>query len=153
MKVKTELQDDLFAKYPDLFYQKDLDMTQTCMCWGIDTGDGWYNILDKMCEAIVVHQKLKKDLLVSFAQIKEKFGELRVYFDGGDDYVEGVISMAERMSAVTCETCGVPGKKIPGGWIKTSCNACARCVGEDYRVAVAGAAGTKKDSMEENEEE
>jgi hypothetical protein len=124
MKVKIALQDQLFEKYPDLFFQKDLDMTRTCMCWGVDTGNGWYDILDKMCAAIVAHQHYKKDLPVSFVQIKEKFGGLRAYFDGGDDYVEGVVDMAERMSYVTCEICGAPGEERGGGWINTYCDVC-----------------------------
>lgn len=50
--MKKELQDQLYETYPKLFAQKDLPMTQTCMCWGIDTGDGWYNILNNACSLI-----------------------------------------------------------------------------------------------------
>ena len=34
--MKAELQNKLFEKYPKIFGQKDLPMTQTAMCWGID---------------------------------------------------------------------------------------------------------------------
>jgi hypothetical protein len=152
MKVKIELQNKLFEKYPDLFYQKNLDMTRTCMCWGVDTGDGWYDILDKMCAAIVAHQKHKKDLPVSFAQIKEKFGGLRAYFDGGDDYVEGVVDMAERMSYVTCETCGAPGKERGTGWINTYCDACNKEKIKHW-AEVTKDVKAKKDLLEENKAE
>lgn len=47
--MRQELQDQLFEKYPKIFRQKDLDMTQTAMCWGISCGDGWYNIIDVLC--------------------------------------------------------------------------------------------------------
>lgn len=47
--MRQELQDQLFEKYPNIFAQKDLDMTQTAMCWGISCGDGWYNIIDVLC--------------------------------------------------------------------------------------------------------
>ena len=47
--MKAELQNKLFEKYPKIFGQKDLPMTQTAMCWGIDCGDGWYNIIDTLC--------------------------------------------------------------------------------------------------------
>lgn len=47
--MKAELQDKLYEKYPKIFGQKDLDMTQTAMCWGISCGDGWYNIIDNLC--------------------------------------------------------------------------------------------------------
>jgi hypothetical protein len=66
-------------------------------------------------------------------QIKEKFGELRFYYYGGDDYCSGVESMAESMSAVTCEVCGSSGKLRNGGWIRTLCDEHAKESGyEDF---------------------
>jgi hypothetical protein len=73
-----------------------------------------------------------------------------VYFDGGDDHIEGVINMAEEMSYVTCESCGAPGEKRGTGWVNTYCDACERFVG---KASVAGVTDTTEDSMEENEEE
>ncbi len=54
-------------------------------------------------------------------QVKEKFGGLRFYYSGGDDYIRGVVDMAEYMSYDTCEECGAPGKPTKGGWIRTLC--------------------------------
>lgn len=54
-------------------------------------------------------------------QVKEKFGTLRFYYDGGDQYVRGIDSMAESMSARTCEVCGNPGKVYHNGWVTTLC--------------------------------
>jgi hypothetical protein len=62
-------------------------------------------------------------------QIKEKFGTLRFYYFGGDDYCHGVESMAESMSAVTCEVCGSSGKLRNGGWIRTLCDEHAKEAG------------------------
>lgn len=59
---------------------------------------------------------------VTADQVKEKFGTLRFYVTGGDDYIHGLISMAESMSAVTCEECGAPGKNRGGGWVRTLCD-------------------------------
>ena len=58
---------------------------------------------------------------VTLDQVKEKFGTLRFYYTGGDDYIGGLVSMAESMSGVTCEECGKPGTQTSGGWIKTVC--------------------------------
>ena len=58
---------------------------------------------------------------VTLDQVKEKFGTLRFYYSGGDDYISGLVSMAESMSGVTCEECGNPGKQVGGGWITTLC--------------------------------
>jgi hypothetical protein len=60
-------------------------------------------------------------LQVVATQVKEKYGTLRFYFDGGDDYIDGIIAMAESMSARTCEVCGAPGTSNGGGWIRTLC--------------------------------
>jgi hypothetical protein len=60
-------------------------------------------------------------------QIKEKFGTLRFYYDGGDEYITGLVAMAGAMSSVLCEECGKPGKTGKHGrtgssyWIKTYC--------------------------------
>jgi len=58
---------------------------------------------------------------VVVVQVKEKFGSLRFYYDGGDDVIRGMVSVAESMSSRTCEKCGAPGKRVGGGWITTLC--------------------------------
>jgi len=63
-------------------------------------------------------------------QVKEKFGTLRFYYNGGDEYVRGVVSMAEYMSGTTCEECGSPGKRPSGGWIQKLCDTHARAAGK-----------------------
>lgn len=62
-------------------------------------------------------------LQVVVSQIKEKFGTLRFYYRGGDEYVDGLEHMADSMSAVMCEDCGCPGKSrsSKGKWIRTLC--------------------------------
>jgi hypothetical protein len=69
---------------------------------------------------------------VTLDQVKEKFGTLRFYYTGGDDYIRGLVSMAESMSGVTCEGCGAQAKtNWPksenggiGGWVRTICEPC-----------------------------
>jgi len=58
------------------------------------------------------------------SQVKEKYGTLRFYANGGSDEDEGVISMAESMSGRTCEICGNPGRCNDGGWISCRCQRC-----------------------------
>jgi hypothetical protein len=60
--MNKELQDKLFAKYPKIFRQKDLSMQETCMCWGISVGDGWYNLLDQLCGSIQSRVDNPRDL-------------------------------------------------------------------------------------------
>jgi hypothetical protein len=130
--MKPELQDKLFETYPKIFVQKDLPMSQTCMCWGIDTGDGWYNILDTLCKYIQNHvdRNLRSDqnaeqVQVEATQVKEKYGGLRFYYHGGDDFIDGLVWMAEGLSNRTCEVCGAPGTQNSHGWIKTRCGPCS----------------------------
>lgn len=63
---------------------------------------------------------------VYIMQVKEKFGTLHFYYGGGDEYVRGLVSMAESLSAYTCEECGAPGRRRGGNWVKTLCDHHAR---------------------------
>ena len=111
--MKQELQDQLYAKYPQIFYQKDLPMTQTCMCWGIDTGDGWYQIIDELCAKIQDHvveiRKTHRKATIQATQVKEKMGGLRFYLNYSDDYIDNLIEEATKKSYKTCDVCGAPG--------------------------------------------
>ena len=47
---------------------------------------------------------------------------MRFYYDGGDDTISGMVRMAEAWADLSCETCGAPGKRRGGGWIRTLCD-------------------------------
>jgi len=47
--MKRELDEILCAKYPLIFKDRHENMQHTAMCWGFETGDGWYNIIDTLC--------------------------------------------------------------------------------------------------------
>ena len=100
-------------------------MSQTCMCWGCSVGNGWFNILWEMCEKIDEIRK-RDNLDVSFSQIKEKFGGLRVYEFGGNNDVEKCIEEAEGKSLKTCENCGKPGNLKGDCWVQTLCDECSK---------------------------
>jgi len=124
--MKNELEETLCKKYPKLFVNIDTDMTTTAMCWGFECGDGWYNIINTLCANIQSHidWKNKNEVgvpQVTVDQVKEKFGGLRFYYEGGDDVIDGMVRMAEGMSEVTCEVCGKPGESRGNGWIRTLC--------------------------------
>lgn len=119
--MTPELQNALFAKYPKIFRQKDLPMSETNMCWGFECGDGWYTLLDNLCSVIQQHVDHTGIQQVEAAQVKEKFGSLCFYTDHADDFVQGAIDMAEAMSTRYCEVCGQPGKTYTKGWHVTLC--------------------------------
>ena len=143
--MKKELEETLFKKYPKIFRQKDLSMQETCMCWGIACGDGWYELIDQLCGEIQnrvdnvnrnMNYKIKNSpktivptvvekLTCEATQVKEKWGGLRFYVQGSDDYIDGLISMAESISYKICSSCG--GKSSPKkerSWIYTLCTDC-----------------------------
>lgn len=108
--MKQELQDALFAKYPKIFQEKDLSEMQSCMHWGLEVGDGWYDIIDTLCHSLswmyttsvgIDEEDAKALGIKSYTQpiegavqyyftiekpqvvatqVKEKFGELRFYY-------------------------------------------------------------------------
>jgi hypothetical protein len=143
--MNQELQNKLYEKYPDLFSNRTKSRMESCMCWGIECNNGWYELLASVCWRIFQHEKNISERIrirnknnipndqsdveyipVKFDQVKEKYGGLRVYFSGGDDYVEGVIGMAEEYSYKVCEVCGNAGKPNKGGWITTLCESCRK---------------------------
>lgn len=100
---------------------------------GFAVGEGWWPIIEALCAQIDHHVKWKQeqkdkyergdgcpDVIVE--QIKEKFGGLRFYYQGGDDVVDGMVRMAESWAYRACEECGKPGKLRHGGWVRTLCD-------------------------------
>jgi hypothetical protein len=177
--MKQELDKLLCEKYPKMMVNRNKNMQETCMCWGFECGDGWYNILNQLMGNIQHHidwkekqrkwameynemaaqakagnfelfeasmkavpndeykeQRLAEIIAgdfrevpesipqVTLDQVKEKFGTLRFYYSGGDDYISGMVSLAESMTSVTCEGCGNIGESRGGGWIHTYCTPC-----------------------------
>jgi len=182
--MRQELDKLLCEKYPKMMVNRNKDMKETCMCWGFECGDGWYNILNQLMGNIQHHidwkekqhnwavkynemaeagksgnaelfadlvakeygdkglgaeyikdrcEELMKNPLrdipelvpqVTLDQVKEKFGTLRFYYTGGDEYISGMVTMAEAMSGCTCEGCGNLGNRHGGGWVRTLCTAC-----------------------------
>jgi len=182
--MKKELDELLCKKYPKMMVNREKSMRETCMCWGFECGDGWFQILNQLMGNIQHHidwrlrqrevaikmreiavqlkagnselfdhdmmdminleykEKRRQELIedplrevpeaihqVTLDQVKEKFGTLRFYYTGGDEYISGLVSMAESMSGVTCEECGNPGKQVGGGWITTLCQTHAEARG------------------------
>ena len=131
----------LNKKYADMI-RKHVYNGEQLPFW-FECGDGWFTIIDELCSDIVNYmnnQKMSLDykkergetvtdkdyeqIEVTVSQVKEKFGGLRFYTYGGDDYVRGLITFAESMSYKTCECCGLPGKLNREGWWRTLCDTC-----------------------------
>lgn len=103
---------------------RERSLQESLMAFGCEHSDGWFNIIRAMCREIDAHLKNMKDPFdYEFVQIKEKFGTLRVYDNGHDDHIAGIIRMAESMSSMTCEVTGKPGRLYRSGtWYRTLCD-------------------------------
>jgi hypothetical protein len=107
-------------KYPKMFAQP---------YGGFAIGEGWWPIIESLCANIQSHtdwwnknretRPVVEQVVV--AQIKEKFGGLRFYYEGGDEQISGMVRMAEAWASHACEECGAPGTLGGKGWIKTLC--------------------------------
>ena len=125
--MSPELANKLIEQYPEQF--KNLKY--------LECDDGWYEILSRLCYIVnnrIDYKKRLNEPLKSFywSQIKEKFGGLRAYCYGADEYIRGAIDMAESVSCITCEVTGEKGKvrykkfdedgqPIPA-WVRTLCD-------------------------------
>jgi hypothetical protein len=96
---------------------------------GFAIGEGWWPIIESLCANIQSHtdwwnknretRPVVEQVVVE--QIKEKFGGLRFYYEGGDEQISGMVRMAEAWASHACEECGAPGTLGGKGWIKTLC--------------------------------
>jgi hypothetical protein len=53
--MKQELDELLCKKYPAMMVNRDKSMRETCMCWGFECGDGWFQILNQLMGNIQHH--------------------------------------------------------------------------------------------------
>lgn len=50
--MKKQLQDKLYEDFSLLYGDRNKSMQVTCMCWGIETGDGWYDLIRELSEKL-----------------------------------------------------------------------------------------------------
>ena len=128
--MKSELELELVKKYPKILRDYKGDKMETCMAWGMECDDGWYDLLDKCMEKLQYFCDLcsnhGNEVQVVAAQIKEKFGTLSFYTSvyGSNsiehEIIDNIIDAAEIKSAHTCEVTGKEGTVCKrGGWYRT----------------------------------
>jgi len=168
--MKKELDEKLCKDFPNLYTDRRNDMMATCMCWGFECGDGWFELiydLSSKLEPLITniikkdrkwyrrlyryiskrlywlknhklfpgeivrkmgsmswkdYNKISQRYYPRASQVKEKYGTLRFYMSSETQEMSNLISVAEDLSAVTCETCGKPGKERGRGWYYTACD-------------------------------
>jgi len=113
--MTPKLADKLVEKYPKILSNIYLEV-----------GDGWYNLIDQLCETLQFDTDNNSYPQVVAVQIKEKFGSLRFYVESVNDQQFGAISFAEQLTKHICEECGTMDNVSQNndGWIKTLCDKC-----------------------------
>lgn len=90
-------------------------------------GKGWHVLLEVFFAAKAWNAWNERND-VRVVQVKEKFGTLRLYYDGGNDTVEGFVDALDALSARICEGCGAPGRcrgpEDGRRWLLTLCDTC-----------------------------
>lgn len=120
--MTPELSKKFFDRFD--FIHTSGDPRKDAMVWGVECGDGWFDLLWELCESIENElNNLPEEIEFPFQvlQIKEKFGTLRFYTNWETEAIGKLIQEAEDKSAETCEVCGKPGKLQGDGWLYTAC--------------------------------
>lgn len=114
--MTPENSQELVSLYPELFPSKHF-------CF--ECGDGWFDLI-KECIQKIKADCLEKEMDTIVAQVKEKYGTLRIYLNLTTDEQQKIIDEAEEKSEKTCEVCGKPGfnKKIRSYWWAVRCQDC-----------------------------
>lgn len=124
--ANDHFEQSLTRKYPRIF--QDQDAVWPGARWrGIHCGEGWFPLIERLCHEI--QQRIEESPVSPFfiSHMKEKFGGLRIAYQGGNVSITALIAMAESESSEVCEACGAPGNlaRTRHGWIKTLCATCA----------------------------
>lgn len=119
----------LYQDFPRLYRNAHADVKSTGMCWGFECGDGWFRLIHDLsaaieAEAIKVGLDPESEEWPMAAQVKEKFGTLRLYLRGYSDPIHELINHAEEKSEHICEECGLAGTLRTEGWWHVSCEPC-----------------------------
>ncbi|MBN7481038.1 hypothetical protein [Mycobacteroides abscessus] len=95
--------------------------------------EGWTDLMLELHAALVA---VSPDF--AYAQIKQKFGELRVYVSGATAEARDLITAAEVASRTICEVCGTPGSPCVSshGWYRALC--AVHAAENGYQVADGG---------------
>ncbi len=119
--MKKELDDLLCTRYPLIFANRNRPKTESCMGFGFTCGDGWFTLIDTLCERLQFHTDRNGAPQIIAMQVKEKWGALAFYVASATDEQFGMIDMAEALSTHICEVCGHPGRVLVHGAVMTRC--------------------------------
>ena len=124
--MRKELAEKVVRRFPSWFNMNG-DVRYTLAPFGFEHGDGWHNILWRLCvelEPLVAELEKETGERFEVVQVKEKLGALGFYVTHHSDAIDERIAEARVESSRTCEVCGEAGEHLEtGGWVRTVCGA------------------------------
>ncbi len=93
---------------------------------GFSVPAGWVILVDKLCLSISSYLLNNPEVpKIKIEQVKSKFAGLRFYYSGGDEVIQRMVSLAEKLSEEMCEYCGSTVDVVKeGSWITNVCKNC-----------------------------
>jgi len=127
MNEKDERLSRLQLRYSRVFTSSNLE-------WGLEHMSGWDKLIDAM--SMRIDAILSQDATgeIELLQVKEKFGELRVYYrlkkleGNAIAAIARAINETQEASTHVCEVCGRPSTLLPNNQMKTRCVTCASTI-------------------------
>lgn len=144
--------DPIFFEHAIACKQGKQDQMTNCMYFGCECNDGWFEPIKKFVKKTAILNQLAKKYNTKFVcdQLKEKFGEIRIYYsqnlidknkqinkdDGNIDAIcsmfEEAVEDCEKECWNVCQWCGASGGTnganliTTSGWISRICKKCAK---------------------------
>lgn len=129
IKARRIANKKLIKKYPflmpyNVWTGKKLEDYKYNFTWADDLPEGWNKAFGDMMWEDFKNALKKPGEYIQFQQIKEKFGELRVYCSAPES-IQNIISAYSHCSQNICIKCGKPDVHIiDTGWIHPVCEEC-----------------------------
>lgn len=125
--MQKHIEKTFIETFPQLFADMYGDPKVTCLAFGCDHGEGWYELLWTLCENIQKELDRHPEPDFKFTQVKQKFGRLIVYHTNSqNDAIYQLIDNAMEESASICEQCGSTDlvSMLSQGYITPLCKRC-----------------------------
>lgn len=96
--MHPDLDAKLCERWPLIFAERHGDPATTGMNWGFQCGDGWYGLIDGLCEVLQRDTDMDGEPQAVAMQVKEKFGSLRFRVRGATERQRAMIAVVEAIS-------------------------------------------------------
>lgn len=100
----------LCERDPEIF--ADRHNSESRMARGFECGDGWFNLIERLCYRIQIEVDQGDRAQPVAAQVKEKLGGLRIYWCDADKGLRTLTHWVTDLSLVACELCGALGEAL-----------------------------------------